>query len=310
MIIRSQAPTRISIAGGGSDIPEYSDKYGGMCISLAINLRQHIEMITGDEAFEGYSFFPPFGDQNFMYTFLKAYPKTSGMHNTRLHSTCDAYIGNGLGTSASAAVAMVGALNKRLNLNLSLYEIAEKAWEIESTIHYTGKQDHYASTFGGMNVFNFGNEVRVIPIEKSTIDILLPYLVLFYTGIKRKPKIQEGLMELTKEQIRRLDDIKALVQGALVCLHAGNIEGLGQVLDISWKLKKESNPSMVNMEVDALYDRVKACDALGAKILGSGGGGYMLALVEPEKRQQFIKDMHIEPEDISVDYNGLDCRIL
>lgn len=315
MKIQAITPTRVSLFGGGTDIPAFSNLYTGKVISLAINIRQSITMYSEDDLYEvhGKNVFPYHANPEFYYKVLKEYG-INDMHQTKLTCEFDGLIESGLGSSAAAAVALLGCINKRLNLGLNRQQIAEKAWELETDKLglFGGKQDQYAATLGGANYFKFFKEGFVsFDILRPQIEPLLASLVLIHTGIIRsKPKIQESLKELSIEQIAYLTKLKRLVEIALEYLVDKDIEGMGKLMHESWEYKKMINPQVTSQEIDDIYLKGLACGAWGGKLLGSGGGGYMLFCVNPKKRQQFIKRLGYAEVDFSLDYNGLEVKVL
>ena len=319
MILRSQAPSRLSLFGGGTDIMPYADKYGGLVINMAINLRQQMKMYTDDDTFKFCSknIFPNGANPDFYYTIFKEFEGVDGGRFTKLECKYDGLLESGLGSSASAAVALVGAINKRNGLGMTLGQIAEKAWDIEVNKIglYGGRQDQYAAACGGINVIEFKEgAVNVTPLARGFIEPLLSSLVLFYIGTNRKSsKIQEGFKHLTKKQIKALDRMKKLAMDAIEPIGQCDIDTVGRLLDDSWQMKKMSNRGVDNKVINDVYDKAKKVCALGGKICGAGGGGFILFCVPPIKRKAFIKDMQkegLEWWDFGVDWTGLEVRIL
>jgi D-glycero-alpha-D-manno-heptose-7-phosphate kinase len=315
MKVLSVAPTRLSLFGGGTDVSPYCDLYGGLCINMAINLRQNLTMYSGEELFEltGKSVFPYGANPDFYYQMLEEYGINDGVHLTKLISKFDGLIESGIGSSASAAVALLGAINKRKNLGMSLNDIAEKAWELEvkKLSLYGGRQDQYASVYGGVNVMEFkkGGGVNVTPLAKGFVEPLFPSLALFYTGKNRKSAtIQEGFKELDQDQIGALNRIKKITIEAIDPIAKGDFRVTGALLDEAWEWKKLSNKGVTNPEIDAIYTKAKELGAYGGKILGAGSGGFILFIVDPKERDQFIKKLGLEHWDFSVDFNGLEVR--
>ncbi len=306
MRIISSTPCRISIFGGGTDVGEYAQKYGGFCINMAINIRQKVEIndsIIGHTIPEGasYEFYKN------IFSFMDT-PLPSG-----LFCSFDGIIESGLGSSASAAVALVGAVNKYKNLGMTRRDIAEKAWDIEVNAVglFGGKQDQYVAAFGGINAMRFTNGVEVVPLRDNFMSKIFPSLVMFYTGSNRKsPTIQEGLRIITLSQRVELDKIKGLAMDAIQPIGSGDIEVVGKLLDKSWACKKRSNNGVSTSEFDQIYDKAKKLGAWGGKLLGAGGGGYCIFIVDPDKRQNLIDNLGIKWVDFDIDFNGLDCRIL
>ena len=320
MIIKSTAPTRISLFGGGTDLPEYSRQFGGMTISLAINLYQNIIMYTDSDMLDSphKNQFPFKADPYFYYKILDEFNLNNGVHLTRLITNFDGEIESGIGSSAAAAVAMVGAINRRLGLNMTPEQIAERAWSLEVDVVglYGGKQDQYAAAMGGVNFLEFNKfgYTKVTPLARGFIEPLLPSLVLFYTGSNRKsPTIQEGFKKLSKTQINALTKIKDLALKSVEPVGNGDIDLVGSLLDQSWELKKESNKGVSTPEIDFIYKRAKKLGALGGKLCGAGGGGYIMFVVPQKKREQFIIKMKKEGLqwwDFSVDWNGINTRVV
>ena len=314
MKIQSLAPTRASLFGGGTDVSPYCDEYGGLCVNMAINLRQKLTLYSEDDIYEHpYVTVPSLGSEKFYYTILEEF-KINGGHLSSIKAEFDGLIESGIGSSASAAVCLVGAINKRLNLGMSLDQIAEKAWDIEvnKLRLFGGKQDQYAAAYGGVNVMEFKKDgVKITPLAKGFIEPLLPSLTLFYTGTNRKSaKIQEGFKKLTKDQIWALDRIKRLAFNAIDPIAKGDYIKVGALLDDAWELKKLSNKGVTNNIIDEIYAKAKELGAYGGKCCGAGGGGFMLFVVNPEEREKFIKELGLEWWDFSPCWQGLETRIL
>lgn len=313
MKIFAQSPTRLGIIGGGTDVAPYSTTHGGACISMAINLRQRFTLYTKDNIHDiagnklGYNC-----SQDFVYAFREEYGINS-MHHSKFETDYDDILESGIGSSAAAAVAMVGAISKSQGLILTRAEIAEKAWEVE-TKHlklYGGKQDQYTSAFGGLNLFEFTDKVSVQPFDRKYADQIVSSFVLLHTGIRRKSSIiQENFKELSLHRKLCLDRIKDLVIPMVKAIGESDIISLGRILDESWKLKKQSNNGTTNTELDGIYKRAKKLGAIGAKACGAGGGGFMFFIVPQEKQANFIEKMGLEWFDFSADYNGLEVKTL
>ena len=317
MKILSRAPSRISLFGGGTDIEPYASQFGGLCINMGINLYQSYTLYTGDDIYEvsGPNIIPHLGTHEFNYKILEEFG-LNDMHFAKIKSEFDGILEGGLGSSAAAAVALIGAINKFKKLNYSLQDIAEKAWDIEVNKMglFGGKQDQFAAAFGGVNVIFFDKTTHLHGYPREYIDPLIPCLVLFYTGENRKSaKIQEGFKELKISQVEALNKIKLITQEAFEALKIGDVEHVGRLLDQSWQFKKESNEGVNSEAIDKIYQAGKRLGALGGKCCGAGGGGYFFFMVYPEKRERFIEDMKAEGFewwDFSVDFQGLDVRIL
>lgn len=301
MKIVSQAPLRISLFGGGSDIDPYASQFGGICLNFAINIYQKItlhklERLTKED------------NPKFFQAFRDAFNYTGGI----VHEY-DNGIESGLGSSASLAVALVAGLSRFKGENLSQEEIAQKAWDIEVNKIglFGGKQDQLVATHGGVNVMEIGKEILVIPLDEKFINPILPSLVLFNSGIKRRSsKIQEAMKDLTPERAFYLTYLKNMVEKSIPIIASGDFKAVGELLDESWNIKKLSNDQISNTEIDNLYEKGKSLGAYGGKICGSGGGGHILFVVDPFKRDQFIKDIGLKHIDFKIDWNGVKTEVV
>lgn len=317
MIITSSSPCRLSLFCGGTDLPSYVEKYGGISISLAINLRQYIILYIGDDKKRKVeNTFPPSSTPDFLLDFLK---EANMFENTRISSLSDAYLGSGLGTSAAAAVAMIGALVKAKNIELSPYQIVQEAWKHENIDMrwYGGKQDQISSVYGGGNLIEFKDNTQngftVSAFDKRTLEEISKAMVLFYVGERKDKRVQEGMRELSKEQIKNLHLMKEISLGAIPYVARGDYSNIGKLLDTFWKLKKKANPNTSNVHIDEIYNKAKDAGALGGKLCGAGSGGYMFFVVEPERRKDFLLKMSnnkLQEVDFSFSYDGLQARIL
>jgi len=309
MKIISHAPCRISLFGGGTDVEPFASKYGGMVFNMAINIRQHIELSNETNQWE----MPQLSVGDFYIPFFEHFKVHTMLGMT---AKSDSIIESGLGSSASAAVALVGALARYKNKTMTRPEIAELAWEIEvkKLGLYGGRQDQYCSAVGGVNIMEFGKRVNVAQLSPTFVDFLLPYLVLFYTGKNRSSgKIQEGFKNLSQEQIDSLKEMKNICLSSLDVMANKDIEGVGVLLNRTWQLKKMSNKGVSNERIDDIYKTAIANGAIGGKIMGAGGGGHILFICEPEKQKNLIKrlgKMGCKHIDFSLDFNGLETRIV
>lgn len=308
MLVKSTAPSRISLFGGGTDLEIYSKDHGGIVVSLAIDLYQTTTFYTGDNVFGlTNNTFPINANPKFYYQLLDEFG-LNGMHHSKHESIFDGVIESGIGSSGAATVAFLGAINKAFDLKID--NIPEKAYELESKYQITGRQDHYASYYGGVNVFEFKDSVNVTPLSKGFIEKLYPHLVLVHTNIKRKSNPQKGFSELTQDQIESLNSIKELAVASIDPIAQGEYQTVGELLKVGWDLKKKSN-KVTSSDIDAVYEWSLKNGAYGGKLLGSGGGGYMLFVVEDKK--DFIKkisDKGPSAVDFNIDWNGLLVREL
>lgn len=310
MLVKTIAPSRISLFGGGTDTEPYASTYGGLVLNMAINLRQTIEL--QDNWSTQAIVVPDGGSQDFVGAFLKEFK----LKDTWVDIKTDVRLNSGMGASATAAVALVAAIDRVKGLGLTKEQIAEKAWDIEVNKigMFGGKQDQYAAALGGVNVLEFGKEVKVTQLSREFAEKATKGLLLFHTGaIRENPKIQEEMKVLTDERVAALDLLKFRVAKGIELIIEGDLEALGAYLDEAWQLKKKSNSKITSPRIDNIYDNAKHYGAYGGKLCGSGGGGYMIFIVNPNKKEPFIEKMikeGLEWVDYSVDWNGVETRIL
>ena len=305
------APMRISLMGGSTDLPVFYEKHGGLVISMAINLRQKIKIDM-----EGYEMVPHLklfknANPNF---YMKFFEEFDCMPQT-LKAISDTPIQSGLGSSASAAVALVASLSRLKGQNLTKKEIAEKAWDIEVNKLglYGGKQDQYAASCGGFNAYIFSkDEVKIAALDLNP-RFWKERIILFYIGnVRKNPKIQEGLKELNPLEEKALELIKINAGLAIEALGKEDVQTISELLKESWEAKKKSN-NVTNERIDMVYDEALKSGALAGKLNGSGQGGFMTFLVNPDKQDQVktaLTAIGCTWYDFSLDWNGVETRIL
>jgi D-glycero-alpha-D-manno-heptose-7-phosphate kinase len=318
MHILSEAPSRISLFGGSSDLPDYYYDHGGVVISLAINLRTQIHFYQGEDSWDNPGTKFPHGANPDLYYSILTRMGVGGRHAATSRSSFDGVIGAGLGSSASFSVALIAAIKKAKGEKIDRRVVAELAWDAEQKIGRTGgKQDQYAAAYGGANVIIFpphGEKIDIIGYEREPIEDLIGSLVLFYIGGTRESSsLQQKLRKPTKEQIAGIDSIKDIAMVAHKAMLRGNITALGELLHESWLAKRQLNSKISSSKIDDIYAYGRQQGALGGKICGAGGCGYMLFIVPKEKRAAFVDKMrikHLEETDFSVNWDGVQTRII
>jgi len=303
----AQAPVRISFGGGGTDLAAYYRRYGGIVVSTAIN--RYVYTIVSGGTFDAqqiisadyHTFYRRPLSENLMWDGNLALPKTI-LQYFGVKTGIDIFLasevppGTGLGSSGSVAVSMVAALTAWLNRPLDKAEIAEIAChiEIERMGMPVGKQDQYAAAFGGLNTFTFseaGVGVEPIQVNAGALDRLQRSILLFYTGQARNSsnilKHQQNASEQgDPEVVQRLHRIKALGLEIRDALVAGDVEGFGELLHQSWLNKRRLVSSISNTNIDAWYEAARRAGAIGGKITGAGGGGFLMLVSRPEQQEQ------------------------
>lgn len=302
MIIRSKAPLRIGLAGGGTDVSPYSDIYGGAILNATIDLyayasleplqngkiefcidgtdrcitlkaAEHLELVPGFELFIG------------VYNRIVKQFKTRPL-SFRLTSYIEAPQGSGLGTSSTIVVSLLGAFVEWLKLPLAKYDIAHLAYEIERIdLNMSGgKQDQYAATFGGINYIEFLANDRVIvnPLQlKSEILYELEFnLLLYFTSTQRLSAaiIDEqvkNVKEKNERSVEAMHNLKEQSHQMKDSLLRGELDKIGEILHFGWQNKKQMAHSISNGLIDEIYATAIKNGATGGKISGAGGGGFM-----------------------------------
>jgi D-glycero-alpha-D-manno-heptose-7-phosphate kinase len=302
MLYRSKAPFRLGIAGGGTDVSPYSDIYGGAILNVTVNLYAHAtirpltdgkvrfvhvnEMIV--EEFDAVSQLPLDGPlllQRGIYNSIVSKYNNGKPLSLELTTSMDVPSGSGLGTSSTLVVAILGAYTEWLKLPLGKYDIAHYAYEIERIDLQMagGKQDQYAATFGGVNFMEFLEDDKVIvnPLRIS-YDILQEWAmntVLFYTKQQRISGhiIAEQVENVKKknESLEAMHKVKEEAFRMKNCLLREELWELGKALNVSWTNKKKMARHISNAFIDHIYETAMRNGALGGKISGAGGGGFM-----------------------------------
>lgn len=317
MIYRSKAPLRIGLAGGGTDVSPYCDEFGGAVLNATINLyaRASIRKLEENQVvFHAV-------DRNIRKEFDPGIIKDAGFgldlhagvynrimkdYNNgkfiplELTTSVDVPPGSGLGTSSALVVAIIGAFTEMLSLPLGEYDIARLAYEIERIDLQMagGKQDQYAATFGGFNFMEFSSNGKVIVnplrIKQRHMDELAHNLVLFYTQTSRNSSqiIENQARAVAERQQSRIEATHHLKEQALRMKEAllkGELHAMGEILNYGWLHKKQIADGISNPEIDLLYETALQNGAIGGKISGAGGGGFMTFYCPGNNRYRLIE---------------------
>ncbi len=311
MIFRSRAPLRLGLAGGGTDVSPYSEKFGGYVLNTTIDMFAHCTLeVTNDNIIEfrandlGQSATYASSDKleydGNLDVFKGVYNRivkdfTHKALSFRLTTYSDAISGSGLGGSSTLVVAILKSFVEWLNLPLGDYDLAHLAYEIEriDVGLAGGKQDQYAATFGGFNFIEFSENDKVIvnPLRvKNWIACELEESMLIcYTGRSRDSAtiINEQTQNVKDNKTVSLEFMHQLKRDAIDMKEAiliGDIPFFADVLDRSWRNKKQIASSITNAEIDQYYDAAKNSGALAGKVSGAGGGGFMVFVVDPKNK--------------------------
>jgi D-glycero-alpha-D-manno-heptose-7-phosphate kinase len=295
-VILAKAPLRVSFFGGGSDIPAHFAQWGGATISTAIDKYVYVAVMhtPHDHIKVSYSKLECVTDvEDIQNEIVKNALKFFGIKsNIEITSFADIpTIGNGLGGSSAFTCALIKALSTYLGYEyVNPYTLAKTACHIEIDLcgWKIGMQDQFASAFGGMNYIQYANELGNGRVDVKRLDsnAIENYMILIPTNVEHHAaKILDNInFEAKTFVIRQMADMADMQGTQLV-----NINAYGQLLDSAWILKKQMSAEISSGDIDIMYDRCKSAGAFGAKLLGAGGGGYMLALTDSKSaiRQEF-----------------------
>ena len=305
-MLLARSPVRISLAGGGTDLPAYYESFGGAVLSTTIDKYFYVflNVAEGDSLQITSSDYRTFyrhdgtgpllwdGDLRLPRAILSHFGVERGLS---MFLASEIPPGTGLGSSSSVTVAIVKAVSTALGLQLSRSELAEVAChiEIEKLGEPIGKQDQYAAAFGGLNWIEFGVEgVRVEPLRlrPETVRALADNLLLFFTGSSRSAsKILTMQRESSQHQepgvIEALDKVKAMAHEVRLSLESGDLHAFGELLHQNWQQKKRFAKGISSPRIDEAYHLARKAGAVGGKITGAGGGGFMMLYCEPGSRR-------------------------
>src|SRR3989442_2518949 len=316
MLIRARAPLRISFCGGGTDVAPYCDERGGVVLSATINRYATATVVPGGKSFTvrsiDYDQSVSYGiDDPFVYDgqldlakgvidhFGRDDKLADGLEVT-LHN--DAPPGSGLGSSSAVTVALVSAIVELLRLPIDDYQIADLAYRIErlEVGIKGGKQDQYATTFGGFNLIEFhpGGTILVVPLRlrPETIWELEHSLVFAYVGgghfsdqiIENQVRNYETRRT---DSIHAMDRLKVLTQDMKRALLVGDLREFGELLHLAWESKRQMAKGITNPKIDELYDGAIQAGALGGQMSGARGGGFFVFFFSPPPRSSAAKEL-------------------
>ena len=318
MKVRSKAPLRLGIAGGGTDVSSYSEKYGGMVLNATISLYAHT--FISDEIHEDKIIFEALDlgvTEEFKIDNFETAKSKLPLHKAvlmriinefnkgqyfpiKISTFSDVPPGSGLGSSSTIVVAMVEALRQYLVVPMGEYEIAKLSYDIErNDCNLTGgKQDQYAATFGGFNLIEFYKDDTVIvnplKIRRYIINELESSLILYFSGASRdSAKIIDDQINSLKDndKLKAMHLVKDLTTKIKEELFKGNIDGLANEFKRAWKAKKDTSPSIINERIQEVENILNESGVKALKVSGAGGGGFMMIFVDPEKKYEVEKKL-------------------
>lgn len=313
LIVRS--PVRISFGGGGTDLPAYFENYGGAVLSAAINKYfytivgkrddGHIQIISSDlRVFETWKDINRMSleESGSALEIPLAVLKELGCEvSVDLFLASEIPPGTGLGSSASVCVNVLQAMSTYLHLPLSKYDLADKAFYLATEIlkKPVGKQDEFAAAFGGLNFITFERDgsthVEPVKVDPEVTTALQRRLMLFFTGASHHSwsilKEQEVSTRRREEMaVESLHHIRELAGKMLQVLKQGDLRQFGQLLHEGWERKKKISNKISTGAIDRMYSLAREHGALGGKITGAGGGGFLLLYCE-EGNQPAVREV-------------------
>ena len=336
VLTRARAPLRLGFAGGGTDLSPYCEEFGGAVLNFTVDRFAYAFLaprsdgravfraqdINVEESFDCEGAFENSRLELHRTVYQRMMKDYCGGARPALTLTTavDAPAGSGLGSSSALVVAMVDAFRAYLGLPLGQYDVAHLAWEIERVDLGLagGKQDQYAAAFGGANFIEFlaGDRVIVNPLRvpMQILNELESSLVVCYSGRSRDSSaiISQQTSAMMQRSEKAMNALHRLKQDALdmkSALLKGRITEMAYILDRSWAYKKETASAVSNEKLDQLYNLARRSGAIGGKVSGAGGGGFMMFMTPPENRLGLVDALNNSGMRASpVKFTGLGCE--
>jgi D-glycero-alpha-D-manno-heptose-7-phosphate kinase len=323
-MVVTRTPLRISFAGGGTDLPGFYEQDYGAVLSTTIDKYLYVTVKPHGALFT----------ERFRLNYSET-EQASDLEQIRNHiareclrllriepplyisTVADVPDFSGLGSSSSFAVGLLNALHVYRGERVSAGQLAEEACRVEAQIlqRPIGKQDQYAAAFGGLNFFRFqpdgGVTIEPQRLAEGALEGLFDHLLVFWTGIQRDAGSVLG--EQQRNTPSKRDALQAMREHArqLQALMRDGFDPLafGGVLDATWRLKRQLASGITTGAIDAWYDRARAAGAVGGKICGAGGGGFLLLIV-PRPRQDEVREELADMTELAIRYESQGSRVL
>ncbi len=331
MIIRSRAPLRVSFGGGGTDVSPYLEDHGGAVLSVTIDKYAYCNLQPGGDGtatirsldYDVVADFSASGPLSYDGTLDLPKAVFNRFHlgnGVEMLIHCDAPPGSGLGSSSALAVAMVGAARRWQGDLTDPRDVAETAFLVERRDAGIegGKQDQYAAAYGGFNFIEFTNEKTVVSpvrLHQDVLDEMQYRLMLCYTGrlhvsaniiTDQVARYQAG----QEEAVHALDRTKELAHRMRKTLLNGELERFGYLLSEAWTLKRQFSPRITDPAIDRMYEAALGSGALGGKLLGAGGGGFLLLYCDYTKKHLVARAMvKMGGEVVPFRFDGTGLRV-
>jgi len=325
IMIVTRTPLRISLGGGGTDLPFYCSKFGSSLVCAAIN--KYIYITVSKRA--GNTFKLNYSQTELVdsvdkvkHPLIREALRLTGIKKPlEIHSMAELESGTGLGSSCIFLVGLLNALYYYKGEIVSKYKLAEDASHIIMDIlkEPSGKQDQYAGAFGNVTHLKISTQGRVsvspINISYDTLKKLEKNLVLFYTGFQRSSiellEDQKKKSETTKKKTQKsifdyYHEIKKIGTESLKCLESGDLSRFGKWMNVHWELKRKISDKMSNPYIDNWYKIALQNGALGGKIIGAGGGGFLMLYIDKnhDKVTKALEKEGLVKTDFGFDFDG------
>lgn len=316
-MIITKTPFRISFCGGGSDIADFYREYGGCVLSTSINRYMYLSIhpyFDPDKTALKYSQNEIVSNlDDISHSIFHCVLKEKDIFGVEISSTADVPSGTGLGSSSAFTVGLLHTLYCYQGKFVAKGRLAEEACkvEIEKLGAPIGKQDQYAAAFGGMNFIRFHRDdsVSVEPVITSgrTLRRLQENLVMFYTGMTHDAnriltEQKRAISEKAKKQ--NLFKMCLLAESMKNSLENNSLDDFGTILDESWQRKRELAGGISNPRIDGWYDMAIKYGAVGGKLLGAGGGGFLLFYCPREKQEMLEKKLGLRRFPFQFEHDG------
>lgn len=320
-MIITRSPLRITLGGGGTDLESYYGQHGGFLISAAIDKYVYINVNKPfiKKIFLKYSHCEEADNiSSIQHPIIRESLSLICPENNQIEisSAADIPAGTGLGSSGSFTTALLKALNHQENNILTQQELAEQAChiEIEKLKEPIGKQDQYIAAHGGITCFEFcqNGEVKISPlrISKETLYDLEDNLLLFFTGYSRAAgsilkEQNDKSKENNEEMINNLHFVKELGFKSKKALEDGDLQTFGELMNVHWEHKKKRSGGMSNPKIDEWYEKAMKNGAIGGKLIGAGGGGFLLFYAKDKQAlRKAMKEEGLDEVRFKFDFEG------
>jgi D-glycero-alpha-D-manno-heptose-7-phosphate kinase len=320
-VIIGRSPLRISLGGGGTDLPSYYRAHGGFLVAAAITQYVHVTMHRTPikELVVRYSQIERAASADAIrHPIVREALKLTGITepNIEITSMADVPAGTGLGSSGSFTTCLLRVLHKYKRHFIHPRELAEMACHIEIDLlgDPVGKQDQYIAAFGGVTAFDFNPDdtvtARPVNASEETLDLLEDNLVMVSTGFYRAAaqvlKEQDDKSRSNdKSMIDNLHHVKELGHRSLEAIETGNLTQFGQIMHEHWQRKKQRSGMMSNPDIDRWYALAMENGAIGGKLIGAGGGGYLMFYTEQKSRlRRAMREAGLMELKLGFDYEG------